>query len=256
MLALSPLISTLGWTLDDPTIYEQNQSSVSVVGCLAAAVAASSEPYVNVGDEDQSPCGRSSTLKDATKVKKMNHNASERNRRTKINSLYSSLGALLPASDQTKKLSIPATVSRVVKYIPELQKEVESLAERKEKLLLNNSGSLALQSAGNVNHPQLKQRERESEVEGSLLCAVSLSRLGDKEFGIQISTLETERYRTSFSDMLQLLEQNGLLVMGMSSFQSCAGRVFYNIHLQVEETCMMSCESLREMLLSLYNKIS
>ncbi|GAB4860412.1 hypothetical protein Ancab_035570 [Ancistrocladus abbreviatus] len=66
MLALSLLISTLGWTLDDPTIYEQNQSSVSVVGCLAAA-AASSEPYISVGDEDQSPCGRSCTLKDATK---------------------------------------------------------------------------------------------------------------------------------------------------------------------------------------------
>lgn len=38
---------------------------------------------------------------DATVVKKLNHNASERDRRKRINSLYSSLFSLLPASDQT-----------------------------------------------------------------------------------------------------------------------------------------------------------
>jgi len=32
-------------------------------------------------------------------VKKLNHNASERDRRKKINSLYSSLRSLFPASD-------------------------------------------------------------------------------------------------------------------------------------------------------------
>ncbi|OMO81682.1 hypothetical protein CCACVL1_12298, partial [Corchorus capsularis] len=34
-------------------------------------------------------------------VKKLNHNASERDRRKKINNLYSSLRSLLPAAAQT-----------------------------------------------------------------------------------------------------------------------------------------------------------
>ena len=38
-------------------------------------------------------------------VKKLNHNASERDRRKKINSLYSSLRSLLPATDQRVRFS-------------------------------------------------------------------------------------------------------------------------------------------------------
>ncbi|KAK3440964.1 hypothetical protein EUGRSUZ_B01225 [Eucalyptus grandis] len=37
---------------------------------------------------------------EATMVKKLNHNASERDRRKKMNSLYSTLRSLLPAADQ------------------------------------------------------------------------------------------------------------------------------------------------------------
>ncbi|KAL8095267.1 hypothetical protein AgCh_036648 [Apium graveolens] len=65
-------------------------------------------------------------------VKKLNHNASERDRRKKINNLYSSLFSLLSDSNRMKKLSIPAIVARVVKYIPELQKEAETLVQKKE----------------------------------------------------------------------------------------------------------------------------
>ncbi|XP_019162255.1 PREDICTED: transcription factor bHLH101-like isoform X2 [Ipomoea nil] len=70
----------------------------------------------------------------AMEIKKLSHNASERDRRKRINALYSSLRSLLPDSDQARKLSIPATVSRVVKYIPELQKQVERLQQKKEEL--------------------------------------------------------------------------------------------------------------------------
>uniref|UniRef100_A0A803QPJ0 BHLH domain-containing protein n=1 Tax=Cannabis sativa TaxID=3483 RepID=A0A803QPJ0_CANSA len=72
---------------------------------------------------------------DPSMVKKLNHNASERDRRKKINDLYSSLRALLPLSDQTKKMSIPATVSRVLKYVPLLQEEVEGLVRKRDELL-------------------------------------------------------------------------------------------------------------------------
>uniref|UniRef100_K7MY65 BHLH domain-containing protein n=1 Tax=Glycine max TaxID=3847 RepID=K7MY65_SOYBN len=61
---------------------------------------------------------------DPAMVKKLSHNASERDRRKKVNNLVSSLRLLLPVEDQTKKMSIPATVSRVLKYIPELQHQM------------------------------------------------------------------------------------------------------------------------------------
>ncbi|KAJ6700145.1 ACHAETE-SCUTE TRANSCRIPTION FACTOR-RELATED [Salix purpurea] len=77
---------------------------------------------------------------DPDMVKKLHHNASERDRRKKINSLYSSLRSLLPASDHMKKLSIPSTISRVLKYIPELQQQVEKQIQRKEELLSKLSG--------------------------------------------------------------------------------------------------------------------
>lgn len=38
-----------------------------------------------------------------------------------------------------KKLSIPTTISRVLKYIPELQHQVERLTKKKEEILLRIS---------------------------------------------------------------------------------------------------------------------
>ncbi|KAK8513431.1 hypothetical protein V6N13_002175 [Hibiscus sabdariffa] len=76
---------------------------------------------------------------DPCMAKKLNHNASERHRRKKINSMYSSLRSLLPVADQTKKLSFPDTVSHALKYIPELQEQVERLVRKKEELMLRVS---------------------------------------------------------------------------------------------------------------------
>ncbi|KAL4203690.1 hypothetical protein AMTRI_Chr01g129230 [Amborella trichopoda] len=68
-------------------------------------------------------------------LQKLTHNANERDRRTKLNSLYSSLRSLLPESEQGKRMSIPTTFTLVLKYLPELQKEVDSLIQRREKIL-------------------------------------------------------------------------------------------------------------------------
>ncbi|CAN6829280.1 unnamed protein product [Brassica oleracea] len=82
--------------------------------------------------------------------KKLKHNASERDRRKKINSLFSSLCSCLPASDQSKKLSIPQTVSRSLKHILELQEEVKKLIQKKEELLLRVSGQRAIEQQPKV----------------------------------------------------------------------------------------------------------
>ncbi|TXG70167.1 hypothetical protein EZV62_005102 [Acer yangbiense] len=184
---------------------------------------------------------------DPTTVKKFYHNASERDRRKKINTLYSSLRSLLPANDHTKKLSIPGTISHVLKYIPELQQQVESLIQKKEEVLSRISSSR--QEGEDVIIHQEKQRKS---LVGSSLFSISARRLSDSEVVIQISSYKLRQ--NPLSEILFNLEEDGLLLINASSFESSAGRVFYNLHLQVERTYLLECEVLSEKLLSSYEK--
>lgn len=120
-----------------------------------------------------------------------------------------------------KKLSIPGTVSRVLKYIPELQQQVERLVRRKEELLSKKS-----------RQDDLIQQENQRS--GNISCnslSVSASRLGDREVVIQISTYKV--HKNLLSEILLNLEDDGLVLINSSSFESFGGRVFYNLHLQV-----------------------
>ncbi|KAG2258187.1 hypothetical protein Bca52824_077481 [Brassica carinata] len=69
---------------------------------------------------------------------KHNRNANERDRRKKINSLFSSLRSSLPTLDQSRKLSISGTNSRSLKYIPEVNEQAKKLLQNKEELLINS----------------------------------------------------------------------------------------------------------------------
>ncbi|CAK9188491.1 unnamed protein product [Ilex paraguariensis] len=202
----------------------------------------SSQPQTGVPDSTLS----GGTLGDATIVNKLNHNASERDRRKKINSLFSSLRSLLPAADQTKKLSIPATVSHMLKYIPELQKELEKLVQKKEELVSRTSrqDELVIKS-GNKRKVAIKKS----------LSAVSVSLVGntDREVLIQMSSVGVDE-GPSLSEALIKLEEDGLLLLNASTFQSFGERVVYNLHLLVQGTQNIEVEMLREKLLSLYEK--
>ncbi|KAJ6700147.1 TRANSCRIPTION FACTOR ORG2-RELATED [Salix purpurea] len=155
--------------------------------------------------------------------KKLSHNANERDRRKKIKSLYSSLRSLLPAADQMKKLSEPATVSRALKYVAELQQQVETLVQRKEELLSK------LSKQGGVIH---QENQRKDTMYSSLL-SVSASQLSDREVVVHISTYKN--HKIPLSEILLALEEDGLLLKNSSSFESFGDRVFYNLHLQVME---------------------
>ncbi|XP_021822005.1 transcription factor ORG2-like [Prunus avium] len=172
----------------------------------------------------------------STVAKKINHNASERERRKKINSLYSSMRSLLPA-DQAKTLSIPNTISRVLKYIPELQKQVEGLIRKRDECLSRAS------KQEDVMQEDIKSFSSKS--------AVSTYRLSDREVAIQISTLKTHNNLLS-EIFLNLEEEEGLHVLNASSLESSGERVFYNLHLQVERSCRLECENLSEKLMSFY----
>ncbi|OMP07153.1 hypothetical protein COLO4_07587 [Corchorus olitorius] len=182
-------------------------------------------------------------------VKKLNHNASERDRRKKVNNLYSSLRSLLPAAAQMKKkLSFPATVSQALKYIPELQKEVERLVEKKEKLLqsISQKGAAGL---------ELEEKQRKNRNGTSLLGgAVSIKGLSESEVAIHISMPKSHK-SDQLSEILQYLEQDGMFfLLNATSFESFGGKVFYNVHLQVERSnYKLETEDLSEKILSLFD---
>ncbi|XP_010423622.1 PREDICTED: transcription factor bHLH101-like [Camelina sativa] len=164
--------------------------------------------------------------------KKLNHNANERGRRRKLNALYSSLRDLLPPADQKRKLSIPMTVARVVKYIPEQKHELQRLSRRKEELLKRISRK--------TNQERLRNKAMMDSIDSSSSQQISANWLTDTEIAVQIAT---SKY-TSISDMLLTLEENGLNVISVSSSVSSTARIFYTLHLQMIGDCKVRLEEL------------
>lgn len=114
MCALSPLFpSQLGWPLElDPGIHDQHNNNVYLYGDYCTETNSDSFldelPLSELFDRSTSTPSTAniSTGSDLTTVKKLNHNASERDRRKKINHLYSSLRALLPSRDHTVRMHL------------------------------------------------------------------------------------------------------------------------------------------------------
>ncbi|RID65092.1 hypothetical protein BRARA_D00312 [Brassica rapa] len=156
-------------------------------------------------------------------TKKLNHNASERDRHKKIKSLFSSLRSCLPASDP-KKLSIPQT----------LQEEVKKLIKKKE-LLVRVSGQRAIE---HYVEPQPK-----TDV-ARYVSTISATKLGDNEVMVQISSSKIHNF--SISNVLSGLEEDG----------SQGERLFYTLHLQMgnKENHKLTCEELSQRMLYLYEE--
>ncbi|XP_057438003.1 transcription factor bHLH100-like isoform X2 [Lotus japonicus] len=227
---------------EDPFISQNqdnyfNKDSVSSPEYSFPQQFSSPQPQVEVENS-------SSLSPDTTMVKKLSHNASERDRRKKINSLIASLRSLLPGPDQTKKMSIPATISQVIKYIPELQKQVKGLTKKKEKLL-----SKTTRQRDAVN----EESQRKKIPHHNPDFVVSNSWLNDTEAAIHISSYEAH-HKTPLSEILLCLENNGYLLLNASSTKTFGGRIFYNLHFQVEKTQRLEADILTQKLLSIYEK--
>ncbi|PON88894.1 Basic helix-loop-helix transcription factor [Trema orientale] len=257
MLALSPpLFSTnIGWPLEDPIGHEEQNYFFRDIETTSdhqslylnfPTPPTSDQRPPSEFDHSATPSNYTTINSDLSMVKKLNHNASERDRRKKINHLYSSLRTLLPASDHMKKLSIPATVSRVLKYIPELQQQVEGLVRKREELLSKlNSTKQGINNQ--IHHQEINQIQTTARTS---LSSVSASQLNDNEVAIQVSTYKV--HKNQLSEMLHNLEEDGLSLLNASSFESFGGRVFHNLHLQVEGSYSMEYGTLENKLMSLY----
>ncbi|KAE8664099.1 Basic helix-loop-helix DNA-binding superfamily protein, putative isoform 2 [Hibiscus syriacus] len=251
MCALTPLFPVCEWPLDAPIGHNQISNGFVTLDDFHHFTL----PHLpqldldldrsllftgdTTGDDDNNP----------DVVKKLNHNASERDRRRKMNTLYSTLRSLLPPSEQSKRLSIPATVSGMLKYIPELQAQVEKLIQKKEHIL-------STISRPDVDHQQQSKRKMLEGFKSDSPFTVSVSKVSETEIAIQISTLAAAAQTPPLSTVLLGLEDDGLFLMDSSCFESFGGRIFYNLNFQVGRTYNLEAMVLvlNDKLLSLYGK--
>ena len=111
----------------------------------------------------------------------------------------------------------------MVKYIPELQQEVMGLIQKKEELLSRTTRQ------GDETH---EEEQPAKSIARNTSIAIWASHLDDRQIVVQISS-DSKVHKTPLSDILLNLEEDGLLVLNASSFESQGGRVFCNLHLQV-----------------------
>ncbi|XP_035843437.1 transcription factor ORG2 [Helianthus annuus] len=183
-------------------------------------------------------------------AKKLNHNASERDRRKRVNELYSFLRSLLPLStDRTKKVSIPGIVSRALKYIPELQQEVERLKNKKEKLLLRSSST------------NIRNFTKETMIQNTSSVVSSVSVLGEKDVVIQLIYSFDDTNKNKIKDIALLSkaleyleeEEDNLVLLSVTTFKCLEEKRLLNtLHFQVHGGCTIEAEKLKEKLYSLY----
>ncbi|CAF2266256.1 unnamed protein product [Brassica napus] len=140
-------------------------------------------------------------------TKKLNHNASERDRHKKIKSLFSSLRSCLPASDPVKEAKYSSDGFSELEYIPELQEEVKKLIKKKE-LLVRVSGQRAIE---HYVEPQPK-----TDV-ARYVSTISATKLGDNEVMVQISSSKIHNF--SISNVLSGLEEDGFCSYGYFIFK-------------------------------------
>ena len=107
MLALSPsLLAPIEWAFEESTSHNDGSLFSRDNGATPHQFSCS-PPADHEVDFDISPPISLAGSGDLTVVKKLNHNASERDRRKKINSLYSSLRSMLPLADQSVLFFLP-----------------------------------------------------------------------------------------------------------------------------------------------------
>ncbi|KAM0046855.1 putative transcription factor bHLH family [Helianthus debilis subsp. tardiflorus] len=187
-------------------------------------------------------------------AKKLNHNASERDRRKKVNEVYAFLSSLLPIShDEKKKISIPRTVSYVVKYIPELQKEVETLRCKKENLLPYSSSSTNTRKELSGIR-KLSADDTIIKTASSVVCSVS--NLGAKEVVIQLiyskDRMKKNQELNLLSKVLEYLEyeEDELVLVNVTTFKTSGeGMLLSTLHLQqVQGNHKIESEKLKQKL--------
>lgn len=186
------------------------------------------------------PYDREYSVPTSSCTKKALHNARERDRRKTLKVLYSQLSSLLPNLNPKKKLSIPNTVSRVLKYIPELLNKIEKLKRKRAKLIAATKQSIRASSLVGSKSARITGAEGLIEFMRSrpLLANTGspdhLIVTVDAAFGSSemIVTICNRRFGIFFSTLLVFLGKEGLDVLNASTFIN-QDTVYHYLHLQM-----------------------
>lgn len=156
------------------------------------------------------------------------HNERERYRRKNLNVLYSKLRSLLPRTNSKRKLSIPNTVCRVLKYIPELRKEIEQLGKQRDQLLSIAKPSCETSKCASTGEAEFVDPNPNPTLGSSHPPDVKVNApFGSSELMITICTCNDGFL---FSALLLVLEKEGLDLLNASTFFS-ENKVY--LHLQM-----------------------
>lgn len=172
--------------------------------------------------------------------KKAFHNLRERTRRRTLKVLYCQLRSLLPSVNPKRKLSIPNTVNKVLKYIPDLRIEIERLSRERDELLaaakrsISETSPVTSKSASNTEAEGLIDFMHSPPPSGSLASPDRPTVTVNAELGRSqiMITIYNCRLGFRFSRLLSLLEKEGLDVLNASSFMS-QDKVCYDLHLEM-----------------------
>ncbi|XP_049402346.1 transcription factor bHLH100-like [Solanum stenotomum] len=261
-----PTMNSIGWSFEEPLSYDDYQKNTTTITMpqfqtdqtnkLFEGLRVDNTTDLPLSHHQQQQCLKESEfdvdelgVERSLMEKKLNHNASERNRRKKMNFLYSTLRSLLPPTNkhQKKKLSFPATVSYVQEYIPELKKEIERLSKTKDLLLSKKSNYSLLQIDDNKR--KLIMGGTSSNSSTTSICA---SQLSNGQVLVQISTTQENDF--PISQVFASLEEDGLILLNASSFKSFGDKVFHSLHFQTQGPIEMDIQILKMKLLVMCEK--
>ncbi|KAK4438299.1 Transcription factor [Sesamum alatum] len=171
-------------------------------------------------------------------AKKLDHNAKERIRRMKLNASYLALRSLLPDSRRSKKRwSAPSIVDRVLKYIPELENEVETLRSSKEDIHVQQSSASKKKKKKKIagENPSSKHQNH----------TVSVNKVNQEEAVVQIcmgtgddddnEDDDDDDGEEAFMKLLQAVEDEGICsIKSASTVYVCETRICCHLHIQDE----------------------
>lgn len=172
-------------------------------------------------------------------TKKALHNARERHRRKTLKVLFSQLCSLLPITNP-KKLSIPNTVSRVLKYIPQLRNEIEKLKKKRAKLRAATKQSICASSLVGSKYARITGAEgliefmRPPPLPANTGSPDHLTVTVNAVFGSSemMVTICNCGVGILFSTLLVFLGKEGLDLLNASTF-TFQDKVFHNLHLEM-----------------------
>ncbi|KAE8647334.1 transcription factor bHLH160 [Cucumis sativus] len=215
----------IGSLVEDSTLLGLEENDHSIDGVLERENSKLFPPTsINVHNEEPSNSNKAN-------AKKEEHNARERQRRLKLSHSYFSLRSLLPNARRSKKRwSAGTIIDKVVDYIPTLQKEIENMNQKKQKLIK------AKKNMSNNNERvsvSVEENEGLDQYYNNINPTVSIHQLCKGEVIIQIC-INPRNNNNKLSNLIEKAEAEGLRIIGASTVSVSHDHQILTSHLHIQ----------------------